>query len=170
MRRPATPPAPESPWLDAVGLLLEAAAGVGQTFGRRLERETGLSLQWFDVLVRLARTPGEQLRMSDLAAQSTLSTSGLTRAVDRLVDGGLVVRKPCPDDRRVTYAVLTAAGRRRIHAALELHVSHLAEVLDGCLTASELAVLTDGLHRLRAVINPGAARASTCPPEGAPVS
>ena len=68
-----------------------------------------LSVQWFEVLIRLARTPGQRLRMSDLAAQTTLSASGLTRAVDRLEAAGLVDREACPTDRR---SALRRAHRR----------------------------------------------------------
>ena len=64
---------------------------------RRLEAESGLSMQWFEVLIRLARSPGQRLRMTDLAAQTILTPSGLTRAVDRLVDAGLVARRGLPD-------------------------------------------------------------------------
>ena len=37
--------------------------------------------------------------MSELAAQTSLTPSGLTRSVDRLQDQGLVARRVCPEDR-----------------------------------------------------------------------
>ena len=80
-------------------------------FQRRLEAERSLSSQSFDVLIRLARTPGSELRMSELAAQTSLTPSGLTRSVDRLQEQGLVARRVCPEDRRGAFAVLTPAGR-----------------------------------------------------------
>ncbi|MGE3621942.1 MAG: MarR family winged helix-turn-helix transcriptional regulator [Acidimicrobiia bacterium] len=150
--------------LDAIGLVLESAAGIERVFGRRLERDAGISIQWFDVLVRLVRTPGHQLRMSDLAAQTTLSVSGLTRAVDRLVEAGLVVREACTSDRRVAYATLTDAGRERIGAAIAVHSAHVDEVLGGELTTADLEALAALLRKLRALVNPEAARASACPP------
>ncbi len=42
------------------------------------------------MLIRLARSPDQRLRMTELAGQSTLSNSGLTRVVDRLLAAGLV--------------------------------------------------------------------------------
>ena len=45
--------------------------------------------------------------MTDLAAQTSLTTSGITRVVDRLVERGLVTRQACATDRRTTYAVIT---------------------------------------------------------------
>ena len=86
--------------MTTVGLLFESAAGLRRLFQRRLETERSLSSQSFDVLIRLARTPGSELRMSELAAQASLTPSGLTRSVDRLQDQGLVERRVCPEDRR----------------------------------------------------------------------
>jgi MarR family 2-MHQ and catechol resistance regulon transcriptional repressor len=154
----------EHPYLTTIGLLLESAAGVERTFGQRLEHESGMSLQWFEVLLRLARTPGGRLRMSDLAGQLTLSTSGLTRCVDRLEEAGLVRREPCDTDGRVAYAVLTAPGRRQINAAVAGHVAHLDEVLGTALSPAELDSLNDALRTLRSIVNPEAAHASECPP------
>jgi DNA-binding MarR family transcriptional regulator len=150
----------QHPHLTTVGLFAEAYAGMTLSLERRLEQESGLSVQWFEVLIRLARTPGHRLRMSDLAAQTTLSASGLTRAVDRLEAAGLVERQACPTDRRSTYAVLTDDGESRILAALPLHVDQLVEVLDSVFTGAELELFTTLTRRLRDATNPCAAKAS----------
>src|SRR3981189_398882 len=123
--------------LTTVGLLFESAAGLRQVLERRLESNTGLSNQSFDVLIRLARTPGNRLRMSELAAQTTLSPSGLTRSVDRLEDTGLVVRDTCPEDRRGAFGVLTVEGKTVMDEAIPHHVAHIDEVLHGVLTLDE---------------------------------
>jgi DNA-binding MarR family transcriptional regulator len=150
----------QHPHLTTIGLLMEANAGLTAVLERRLEAETSLSVQWFEVLIRLARTPGHRLRMSDLAAQTTLSASGLTRAVDRLEDAGLVQRAACPSDRRGSFAVLTDAGEKRIMAAVPVHVQHLTELLGESFTPEQLEQLTALARRLRDAVNPEAARAS----------
>src|SRR3954451_19386664 len=76
--------------LTLAGLFFESQAGLAATLERRLETECGLTNQWFEVLLRLARSPEGRLRMSDLTAQVTLTPSGLTRAVDRLEAARLV--------------------------------------------------------------------------------
>jgi DNA-binding MarR family transcriptional regulator len=154
----------DHPHLTTVGLFAEAFAGLAEAGQARIEAASGLSAQWFEVLIRLARTPEQRLRMTDLAAQTTLTPSGLTRAVDRMEDAGLVARQACPTDRRSTYAVLTKAGEERLMQALPVHVAHLEEVFDGLYTKRELATLSDLLRRLRDAANPCAAQAST--PEG----
>src|ERR1035438_10322347 len=115
-----TPPGDER--LTTVGLLFESAGGLRRLFQRRTEAENSLSNQSFDVLIRLARSPGSELRMSELAAQTSLTPSGLTRSIDRLVEQGLVARRVCPEDRRGAFAVLTQAGRSLMDRAILDHV------------------------------------------------
>ena len=118
--------------------------------------ECDLSSQWFEVLLRLARSPGHRLRMCDLANQVALSPSGLTRAVDRLEEARLVTREQCPEDRRVSYASLTEAGLARIEAAVPAHLEHLDEYFVGVLTPEELQQLTATMRKVRDHVNPGA--------------
>ena len=85
--------------LTLMGLFAESWAAM---FARTAAQLAGFGLAppEFEVCLRLARSPEGRLRMSDLAAQSLLTTSGITRLVDRLVERGLVARAPCPGDRR----------------------------------------------------------------------
>ena len=53
--------------LTMLGLIFESAAGLRRLFQSHLESERSLSPQSFDVLIRLARSPGTELRMSELA-------------------------------------------------------------------------------------------------------
>jgi DNA-binding MarR family transcriptional regulator len=156
----------DTPLLTTTGLLVEASAGLHATLEKQLDG-AGLSVQWFDVLIRLLRTPGHRLRMSDLAAQTTLSASGLTRAVDRLEGAGLVQRESCPSDRRGSFAVLTPAGEDRIMAALPGHVAEVVRVFEGAFSPDELETLTALLRRLRDAVNP-AAEAASRPPTDCP--
>jgi DNA-binding MarR family transcriptional regulator len=152
--------------LTLVGLMLESAAGLRRELGRRLEDECGLSLQWFELLLRLGRSPGRQLRMSDLADQTSLTPSGLTRAIDRLVEARLVERVACPEDRRGAFAALTPAGLDRLDAAVGLHLRHIDETLLGVLTPQDQATLETLLRKIRDHVNPGAARAPEPIPPG----
>lgn len=149
----------DHPDLTTAGLLVEAHAGLTAATEHRLHEGDHVSGQPFEILLRLLRSPGHRLRMSDLAAQTTLTASGLTRAVDRLEAAGLVVRTACATDRRVSYAELTDAGEAEIRAALPVHVAHLQEVFEAFdpRALNELECL---LRRLRDVLNPAAASAS----------
>ena len=96
------------------------------------------------MLIRLARSPGHQLRMTDLAAQTSLSTSGVTRVVDRMERDGLLRRRACPTDRRSSYAVVTAAGLARLDETLPGHLRIIEQWFTGQLDPSPLAALLDG--------------------------
>lgn len=140
--------------LTVAGLFFEANAVLERELERRLADECSISPQNFDVLIRLARTPGHRLRMSDLAAQTTLTPSGLTRAVDRLVEAGLVKREACPSDRRGSFATLTDAGAARMKEALPAHVAHLRDTLATVLTREQLDTLGELMRELRDALNP----------------
>jgi DNA-binding MarR family transcriptional regulator len=146
--------------LTTMGLFFEAHAGLKATFERRLEAEAGLPVQWFEVLLRLARTPGHRLRMSELAAQSAVTPSGLTRVIDRLTEVGLVARESCPTDRRSWYASITPEGLHRIRAAVPVHVAHIEEVVEAVLSPGEFQALSATLRKLRDAANPAAAGSS----------
>ncbi len=156
----------DHPDLTMAGLLVEVHAGMTAAMQRQMD-EHELSVPWFDVLIRLVRSSGHKLRMSDLAAQTTLSASGLTRVVDRLVEHGLVRREACPSDRRGAYAALTPAGEARILGAVPAHVVQLGELFS-VLSAGDRRALSDLLRTLRDSINPCAAVDSDlmCPEAG----
>lgn len=140
------------------GLLLEAARGLRLQLGRRLEARTGLGVVPFEVLLRLGRTPGGRLRMSDLAAQMAMTRSGLTRVVDGLAAAGLVQRVRCPSDGRGTFAELTPRGREVLAEAVRSHLEDLDELVFSRLEDGEVPVLERALRRLRDTLAPEADR------------
>jgi DNA-binding MarR family transcriptional regulator len=141
--------------LTAVGLFMEAHLGLSAKLAPRFA-EYGLSETEYEVLLRLARTPGERLRMSDLSAQTSLSTSGITRVVDRLERDGLTSRESCETDRRGTWARITDTGMKRVLSVLGPHLDDVEEWFTGRLTAEQLAALTDALRIIRDAVHPGA--------------
>lgn len=150
----------DDPRITAVGLLFEAHAGLSARFSAQLE-EHGLSSVEFEVLTRLARSPGNQLRMTDLAAQTSLSTSGVTRVVDRMERDGLLTRRACPSDRRSSYAVVTASGLQRLDETMPGHLRIIEEWFTGQLEPAALEALLDGLRRVRDAVHPGATAGSS---------
>jgi MarR family transcriptional regulator, 2-MHQ and catechol-resistance regulon repressor len=145
----------DDPRLTAMGLLAETFAGMQAKILPALTA-AGLSATEFDVLLRLARSPGERLRMTDLATQTALSTSGVTRVVDRLENRGLVRRESCASDRRGAYAVLTGAGRDLLAGVVQTHVRDIDRWFTGLLEAGQLDALLRALRILRDQVRPGA--------------
>lgn len=141
--------------LTAVGLIVEVHRGLTNKFAEGLARH-GLSENELEILLRLGRTPNCQLRMSDLAAQTSLTTSGVTRVVDRLERAGLVERRSCESDRRGTWAVLTDSGLERVSAAVADHVQDVDRWYTGLLTDQQLAALMEALRIVRDTVRPEA--------------
>jgi len=149
----------DDPRITAVGLFAETFTGLAARLSEQLGAH-GLSPIEFEVLLRLARSPGHQLRMTDLAAQTSLSTSGATRVVDRMVRDGLLCREACTADRRISYAVVTDAGLARIDEALPGHLELIERWFTGQLTPAALEQLLDSLRTVRDAVHPGATAGS----------
>src|SRR6059036_1676585 len=124
-------PSPER--LGAWRLYFESALALLDVLDSELERQAGIPLRWYDVLVQLEETP-DGIAMNELAERILYSKSGFTRVVDRMEEAGLVRRVRSENDRRSIFVLLTDKGRmtmenaRRYHQhAIEQHFSrHLA--------------------------------------------
>jgi DNA-binding MarR family transcriptional regulator len=101
----------------------------------------------FDVLSALRRADGEQLSPGQLLAQTLVTSGTMTNRIDRLEERGLVRRKPDPNDARSVRVQLTAAGRRRVDAALRDLVAREHAIL-GSLDDPERAALAALLRRV----------------------
>ncbi|WIM96591.1 MarR family transcriptional regulator [Actinoplanes oblitus] len=149
----------DDPRLTAVGLLAEAYTGLMNRLAAQFEQHR-LSTVEFEVLMRLARSPGHRLRMTDLAGQTTLSTSGVTRVVDRMERDGVVRREACPSDRRSSYAVITDAGQERLGQVLPGHLELVQKWYVGLLPPDRLDDLLGSLRTIRDAVNPCATAGS----------
>jgi DNA-binding MarR family transcriptional regulator len=133
--------------LDAWRSLLQAHATLIRRLDVDLTRKTGLSLGDFDVLGQLANAGGE-LRMSELAARTLRSRSGMTRRVDRLVEEALVRRTSAEADARGVVVALTDAGIARLAETAPVHLRGVVELFVSQLTDKELAALKAALDKV----------------------
>ena len=90
------------------------------------------------------------MRRVDLADQLILTASGVTRLLDGLERDGFVDRANCATDRRVTYAVLTDDGHRKLQEASRTHVADLRTFFETRYSSEELEQLATLLGRLTA--------------------
>jgi DNA-binding MarR family transcriptional regulator len=121
----------------------------------QLEAEHALTINDFEALLRLAHAEDGRMRRVDLADELMLTASGVTRLLEGLEAEGFVERASCASDRRVVYAVITEAGREKLHDAADSHIAAVRALFEERFDAAELAQLTELLGRL-----PGAAEAS----------
>jgi DNA-binding MarR family transcriptional regulator len=86
--------------------------------------------------------------MSKLSADIALTTGGVTRLVDRMVDAHLVARQSCPSDRRSVHVVLTPKGEATLKDAIAEHIEGIDRHLMAPLDTSERASLGSVLAKL----------------------
>jgi DNA-binding MarR family transcriptional regulator len=129
---------------------LRAYAATSHMLERVAESRGGLPLGEHFLLVQVARGPETGIRPTDLAAISLLTKSGVTRALDRLEESGLLERRTCPSDKRGSLVVLTDRGRRLLRRSAPAHIRAIAKHFAEPLNADELAVLTDAMERIAA--------------------
>src|SRR5436190_11488483 len=68
-------------------------------------------LAWYDVLLELSRAAEGRLRPLEIEKETLLAQYNLSRLLDRLEKEGLIRRKPCEDDARGQWVVITEEGR-----------------------------------------------------------
>jgi len=134
--------------ITTFGRLVEAYALLTKTLDDELDAEVGVPLLWYGVLLHLGRSPGGFRPMGELVSATAFTSGGVTRLVDRMEAAGYVERRPCPNDRRVTYVGLTERGRDMLGRATLVHVRGIQQHLVDALDREEVARLDAILARL----------------------
>ncbi len=127
---------------------LRAHAAVVRELSSELVSAHGLTINDYEVLLRLSRAEGSRMRRVDLAQEVLLTPSGITRLLEGLERSGFVERVACKEDLRVSYAQLTSAGRTKLRAAGKTHVAGIHRLFLDHFDADERAVLGELLGRL----------------------
>lgn len=133
-----------SVWLDddqqrvwrnylVMGTRLQAA------MNRQLQRDCGLSLADYDVLVALSERGA--LRIFELAELLGWEQSRLSHQLRRMRDRALVGRSGSAQDRRGAMVDITGAGRAALAAAAPGHVRLVRSVLFDAITPGQLRAL-----------------------------
>jgi len=135
---------PDTAWVR----FLRAHAALTRELSARLEALHELTLSDFDVLIQLYYAEGRRMRRIDLARSVLLTASGITRLLDGLESCGLVAKERCDSDARVTYAVLTKSGIKKLEAARESHLADIEELFGSRFSPQEREQLAELLGRL----------------------
>ena len=130
--------------LKALVVFLRASQTVQEAMKRDMEKY-GLNNTEFAVL-ELLYHKGDQ-PIQHIGKKILLASSSITYVVDKLEKKELIVRKPCPKDRRVTYASITDAGREFMDDAFPKH-GETIEAIFKDLTEDEIEVVTDLLKKI----------------------
>jgi len=132
--------------------LTAAHARVASQLTAALQRECGLTLTDFEILLRLdaghGADHGAGQRIGDLTGPIRLSQPALSRAVARLAGRGFLTRSGSPADARCVLVTLTPAGRDVLATAAGVHASVINEALLGRISPAEQEVLARVLARV----------------------
>ena len=131
--------------LAAWQALLHAHFDVTRLLDAELRAEHEVTWSGYDVLVRLARAAERRLPMAELARRVMMSPSGLTRAVDTLVEQRLVTRERDANDGRVVYARLSEKGLELVRRAARTHLRGIREHFTGRLSRAQLRAVASAL-------------------------
>ena len=119
---------------------------------RQLQRDHGLSLADYDVLVALDESPG--CRVNDLGGHGGWELSRVWHLFRRMRERGLVEGREADDDRRAAIVELTASGRRALAAAAPGHAELVRTVVCGAMTPAESRAIGQWVTRVAARLAP----------------
>ncbi|MCB7138195.1 MarR family winged helix-turn-helix transcriptional regulator [Cellulosimicrobium marinum] len=149
---PADPaPEPAQPrWLDADQqrlwrAYLDGTVRFVEAMSRDHEERSPVSLNEYELLVRLSESPDHSLRMSALADGLARSRSRVTHTVARMEARGLVRRSASTGDRRGVDCLLTEEGYRTLVDAAPAHVAAVRRYLVDVLTPEQFRVLGEAM-------------------------
>jgi DNA-binding MarR family transcriptional regulator len=115
---------------------------------RRLRDNFEITLPRFDLLAQLDRAPNG-MTLGELSQRMMVSNGNITGLVDRLVEQGLIRRKPAPNDRRVQIVSLTPEGQREFRTMARINADWVGEIFEG-LTTKDIEALMPLLAKTKA--------------------
>ena len=134
--------------LESWVFFLRAHAAITRELSADLQREHGLTLNDYEVLLHLSHADQGRLRRVDLAERVILTASGITRLLEGLDRAGFVTKETCASDARVSYAKITPVGTAKLREAAETHLRGIDDLFVGRYSRSELTTLAGLLSRL----------------------
>jgi DNA-binding MarR family transcriptional regulator len=143
-------------WMALIGTTVWLPAALDM----QLQRDADISHFEYGVMSALVHLPKQTMRMKELARVTNSALSRLSRVVDRLSAQGWIERHPDPDDGRVTLAVLTRDGRRKVAAATPGHIATVRSLVFDRISAAQVKQLRDILSEVVDAAGPDGACAS----------
>ncbi len=139
----------KGPWSCRPGAKGTCRPGPGQ-LSTALARACGISINDFEILLRLDHVPPPGLRLGELTPAVQLTQPSLSRTVARLGRRGWLSRSGALDDRRGVLVAITPAGQEVLRRAAGVHAQTIREFLLDPLTPREQDLLARALTRIAA--------------------
>ena len=138
--------------MHAWKLLLRTHCVLARVLDQELQEAHGMTISDYDALVNLRDCERHALKMSELSKRTMLTRSGMTRLVQGLERDGLVERRSCTEDARVSYAALTPLGHERLAAARVTHHSGIRRLFADHFSDADAEQLSALLSRIPGVL------------------
>ena len=139
----------DDPDISAAGVLFEAAARLDRLLDQELRKQCNITHAWFEVMMRLDRMPGREMRIGQLGDELVITSGGITRLIDRMANAGLVAREQSATDGRSIFVVLTPEGLRVLERAARLHARNVRELFTGVMGTRRTAQVVTALDLVR---------------------
>ena len=110
--------------------------------------DAGLQHAEYDALLTVTRAPQSTVRLREITRNMLISQPSVSRLVDRMVERGLLVKIPDPDDARSSLVRATPEGSRQFRAIAGRHARSIANRMSD-LTDDELRTLHALTAKLR---------------------
>lgn len=131
-------------WLRFVRLQQRLSNGIAAEL-----RAIGLSIPQFDLISTLGEREG--ITQGELAQRLYVTKGNVSGLVDRLVEAGLVERRPIPEDRRSHALHLTDLGRAQAERGIAAQRAFVARTL-GRLSDRDVAEFDRILRAWRDIV------------------
>ncbi len=143
------------------GLLVEGYTRATNRLQAEMDESQCPGRTWFEVLLRLERTPDHRLPMTQLAREVELTSGGFTKVADKLSEAGLARRVACEHDRRVTWMELTDLGVQTAQESKRHHATALRKMIQDYIGLEDLATVGAIMRKLRDGLDAEAAQKRT---------
>lgn len=107
----------------------------------QLRADAGLSLSEYHALSQISEAADRTIRLSDLAVNTNMTLSHLSRVITRMEKAGWVERSPDPTDGRYTLGHLTEAGWEKVKASAPGHVEAVRSYVFDSLREDQVTAL-----------------------------
>lgn len=121
---------------------------VFERISAEMETRSGVSLEWYELLLQLWEGGQGRLLQSELSRHTRLSQSGISRMVSKMEQAGLLHRESVEHDRRNVEVVMTEAGKDVFVRATPIHNAAVQQHFGASLSERDTAALNKVLKKV----------------------
>ena len=130
---------PDPQFVDALRDWVEAVMHRSMRGFLSYAKQNNLSMSQLGALLHIHRTGA--CAVSDISDDLGVTSAAVSQMLDRLVDGGLVIREEDPKDRRSKRIELTAKGERVLRGTMELRQRWFQALADSLTNEQRAAAI-----------------------------